>query len=92
MERSLLNPYDVSGSLTSLCTSLHKNQYEENQNRNAAPANVPVRRDMPAGLLRRYEVNIIPSFSERARKIREIKAVGKECNPHVINSLQVSHR
>ena len=37
---------------------------------------MPVKRDMPAGLLRRYEVNITPSFTERARKIREIKAVG----------------
>ena len=33
---------------------------------------------MPAGLLRRYEVSIIPSFTEKARKIREIKAAGKE--------------
>lgn len=92
MECSLLNPFHVSGSLTSLCMSLQKNQYEENQNRNAAPANVPVRRDMPAGLLRRYEVNIIPSFTERARKIREIKAVGKECTHHFINFPLVSHR
>jgi MCM OB domain len=68
-----------NGSLISLRILLYKNQHEENQNRNAAPANVPVRRDMPAGLLRRYEVNIIPFFNERARKIREIKAVGSEC-------------
>lgn len=74
--------------------SLYKNQHEENQNRNAATANMPVRRDMPAGLLRRFEVNIIPSFTERARKIREIKAVGKEGTLHsiLLNLMKMFHQ
>ena len=33
---------------------------------------------LPAGLMRRYEVSIIPALHEKARKIREIKAAGIE--------------
>lgn len=54
-----------------------QNQHEVNQIR-INPNNLTPKVDMPAGLLRRYEVSIIPSFTEKARKIREIKAAGKE--------------
>ena len=59
-----------------MSTLVFQNQHEENHNRNGDQIGIVLRQGMPAGLLRRYEVNITPSFAEQARKIREIKAVG----------------
>ena len=48
-----------------------KNQHEESRARN------PLLPDMLPSLMRRYEVIVIPPIMERAKKIREIKASGK---------------
>jgi hypothetical protein len=38
---------------------------------------MPTQADTPHSLVRRYEVAIIPPSGAKARKLREIKAVGK---------------
>jgi DNA replication licensing factor MCM7 len=49
-------------------------QREEQIGRDVDPATAPLNSGMPSGLLRRYEVCILPSASDKPKKIREIKA------------------
>jgi hypothetical protein len=48
----------------------------EQLQRVADPAAMPTQADTPHSLVRRYEVSIIPFAAAKARKLREIKAVG----------------
>jgi hypothetical protein len=42
----------------------------------ANPGGQPIPLDMPKGLVRRYEISIVPQELERARRIREVRASG----------------
>jgi hypothetical protein len=44
---------------------------------------MPTQADTPHSLVRRYEVCIIPFAAAKARKLREIKAVGKSLSAHL---------